>query len=182
MEKQVNNVFVYYSLRVVMIFLFFSAISFAQIQKTDSIGNFYVSQNKLIWEKYFPLDDVNELNEQLKSNYFTSNLDILKYTTSAMSNASKLTGINLPQYAQSDFETFIVVDIIGNNYRITVKDITFTEFIETWYYNGRKEYSGRGRLDYYVLRQDKVIKRNNGTYSIFNALDNAFMEIFSYYE
>lgn len=161
------------------IFLLFTVSGSAQFHKTDSVGNFYVSENKLIWEKYFPIEDENILDEQLKRNHFSSNLNILRFTKSAMSNLTQLTASNLPQYAQDEFEAFIVVNIIGDQYRITVKDITFPNFAESYYFNGRKEYSGRGTLGYYLLRSDKVIKRNSGTYNVMDSFDGAFMEIFS---
>lgn len=162
-----------------VILLLFTGLSFGQFHKTDSVGNFYVSENKLIWEKYFLLEDINELDKQLKNNNFSSNLDILRFTKSTKSNLTQLTANNLPQYAQNDFEAFIVVNIIGDQYRIIIKDITFPKFIESYYFNGRKEYTGRGTLGYYLLRADRVIKRNNGTYHVMDSFDQAFMEIFS---
>ncbi len=161
------------------IFLLFTLWSHAQFHKTDSVGNFYVNENKLIWEKYFSLNDENILDEQLKRNHFSSNLNLLRFTKSAMSKLTQLTANNLPQYAQDEFEAFIIVDIIGDQYRIIIKDITFPNFVESYYFNGRKEYTGRGTLGYYLLRSDKVIKRNNGTYHVMNSFDEAFMEIFS---
>ncbi len=171
-EKWVKATFIF-------IFLLFTVSGNAQFHKTDSIGNFYVSDNSLIWEKYFPLQDENDLDKQLKNQNFTANLNILRFKTSAMSSLTTLLAGNLPQYAQSEFEAFIDVRIMGDQYRITIKNITFPKFVESYYFNGRKQYTGRGTLSHYLLRPDKVIKRNSGTYNVMDSFDGAFMEIFS---
>lgn len=166
-------------LMIIIISLIIVEIGYAQFHRTDSVGNFYVDDNQLIWEKYFPMQDENDLDQQLKSNHFSSNLDILRFRRTAMSKPTQLTASNLPEYARGDFEAFIVVDFKGDQYRISIKNITFPKFVESYYYNGRKQYTGRGTLNHYLLRPDKVIKRNSGTYNVMDSFDAAFMEIFS---
>ena len=114
-------------------------VMLAQSKKTDSIGNFYVIGNQLLWQKYYSLDDVNRLDEQLKNNHFTSTLDILNYKTSAQSSLSYIDGNNLPQYTNEGFKAFIVVDIIQNRYRVTVRDIIFPKFISLQFKNYQKD-------------------------------------------
>jgi len=158
----------------VVTLLLFTNLMFAQFNKTDSIGNFYVIENKLMWQKNYPLDDVNELDEHLKNNHFTSTLDILNYSTSAKSMISYIEGVNLPQYTKQGFEAFIIIDLIQDRYRVTVRDITFPEYVQTSYYNGFKDNRG-GTLDHYILRTyDHEIKRNSGTYNILDTFNSSF--------
>ena len=127
-----------------------------------------------MWQQTYSLDDVNELNDYLKNNFFTSNLDLLDYKTSAQSNVSYLEGVNLPQYTSKGFKAFIVIDIFNDRYRVTVRDIIFPDFVQTSYYNGMKEDHG-GTLDHYILRRsDFEIKRNSGTYNILKVFDDSF--------
>ena len=162
----------------VVSFFLFSNLIFGQFDKTDSIGNFYVIKNKLLWQKYYPLDDVNELDEHLKNNHFSSTLDILNYKTSAQSNLSYIEGNNLPQYTAKGFKAFVIIDIIQNRYRVTVRDIIFPEYIQTYYYNGFRNDTG-GTLDHYILRtSDHEIKRNSGTYNILETFNNSFEAVF----
>ncbi len=167
---------VFYTLSV---FFLLTNVLLAQSKKTDSIGNFYVIDNHLMWQKYYDLDDVNELDEYLKSNHFTSSLDILNYKTSAQSNLSYVDGNNLPQYTNEGFKAFIIIDIIQDRVRVTVRDIIFPKYIQTAYYNGFKDQRG-GTLDHYILRTaDHEIKRNSGTYNILDTFDNSFEAAFN---
>ncbi len=159
--------------------LLFTNLMFGQFNKTDSIGNFYVIKNKLMWQKNYQLDDINELDEHLKINHFTSTLDILNYKTSAQSNISYIEGNNLPQYTNQGFEAFIIIDLIQDRYRVTVRDITFPDYVQTSYYNGFKDNRG-GTLDSYILRtSDHAIKRNSGTYNVLATFDNSFEAVFN---
>jgi len=163
----------------ISVFFILTNVMLAQAIKTDSIGNFYVIKNQLLWQKYYSLDDVNELDEYLKSSHFTSTLDILNYKTSAQSNLSYLEGVNLPQYTSEGFKAFIIIDIIQNRYRVTVRDIIFPKYIQTYYTNGFKNEQG-GTLDHYILRTaDHEIKRNSGTYNILETFDNSFDAAFN---
>lgn len=150
----------------------------AQYESTDSEGNFYVAKNKLIWKRYYLLNDINKLDEQLKTNDLTNNLDILHHQTSAISNLVAINGENLPQYARQEFKAFVVVDIIDDKFRVTIKDITFPDFVQVRYYNGIKSNSG-GTLDYYILTNKNTIKRNSSTNNVLYSFDTSFMDIFS---
>ena len=163
----------------IIAFILFTNMMLAQAIKTDSIGNFYVIEKQLMWQKYYSLDDVNELDEHLKNNHFTSTLDILNYKTSSQSNLSYLDGNNLPQYTKEGFKAFIVIDIIQDRYRVTVRDIIFPKYIQTYYTNGFKNERG-GTFDHYILRTaDHEIKRNSGTYNILDTFDNSFEAVFN---
>ena len=163
----------------VLLLLFFINLTFGQFKRTDSIGNFYVIENQLMWQKTYPLDDVNELDEHLKNNHFTSTLDILNYKTSAQSNISFIEGINLPQYTNKGFQAFIVIDLIQDRYRVTVREISFPEYVQTSYYNGFRDDRG-GALNHYILRtSDHEIKRNSGTYNVLATFDNSFEAVFN---
>lgn len=164
---------------IIILLLFFTFICNSQNQKTDSIGNFYVIDKELVWQKYYQLDDANELDEHLRSEHLTSNLAILNYTTSAQSNISYIDGNNLPQYTSKGFQAFIIIDIIQDKYRVTVRDITFPDFVQERYYNGRSDNRG-GTLSYYILRtSDFEIKRNSGTYNVLETFSNSFDAIFN---
>ena len=154
-------------------------VAMAQSMKTDSIGNFYVIGNQLMWQKLYDLDDINALDAYLKSGHFTSTLDILNYKTSAQSNLSYIEGNNLPQYTNKGFKAFIIIDIIQNRYRVTVQQIIFPDYIQTYYYNGFRNDRG-GTLDHYILRtSDHEIKRNSGTYNILETFSNSFEASFN---
>ena len=68
--------------KIAFILLFFSLQAFSQFHKMDSLGSFYVIDYQLVWQKWYVLEDKAELNRMLKSNDFTSDLDILKFTKS----------------------------------------------------------------------------------------------------
>lgn len=166
-------------MRNLFFLLFFTCIQgYAQFHKMDSIGNFYVIDHKLVWQKWYPLEDKAELNQSLKRNNFTSDLDILRFTNSTKTKPYRLMGNNLPEYAQHDYESFLYLDIIGRRYRITIKQIIFPDFVEKEYYNGMRMNNPRGTLEQYILRQDGLIKRNNGTLNVLNSFDSAFSQIF----
>jgi hypothetical protein len=165
-------------MRILILFLFLSFHGVAQFQKMDSLGNFYVIDYKLVWQKYYLLEDKAELDRLLKANDFTADLDILKFTKSAMTKPYRLTASSLPEYAQHDYEAFLVVDFIGNRFRVSIKQITFPDFIEKVVYNGMKQNNSRGTLEQYILRQDGSIKRNNANLHVLNSFDTAFSEVF----
>jgi len=167
--------------------LFICFQGYAQFQKMDSLGNFYVIDYQLVWQKWYGLEDKAELNKMLKSNEFTADLDILKFGTSTKTRTFKLHANNLPEYAQHDYEAFLAVDFIGGRYRVSIKQIVFPDFIEKEYYNGRRMNNSRGTLEQYILRQDGLIKRNNTNLNVLNSFDTAFSGVFDpmsgdYYE
>ena len=164
--------------KITFLLLFLSLQGFSQFNKMDSLGSFYVIDYKLVWQKWYVLDDKAELNQMLKSNDFTSDLDILKFSTSTKTKAYKLIADNLPEYAQHDYEGFMSVDIIGGRYRVSIKQIIFPDFIEEIYYNGRRQHTSRGTLEQYILRSDGLIKRNNTNLNVLNSFDSAFSQIF----
>lgn len=167
-------------MRIFILFLFLSLQGYGQFHKMDSLGNFYVIDYTLVWQKYYALEDKAELDKMLKSNGFTADLDILRFTTSTMTQPYKLNATSLPEYAQHAYEAFLVVDFIRNRFRVTIKQIVFPDFVEQIYYNGRSQNSARGSLEKYILRQDGLIKRNNTNIHVLNSFDTAFSEIFDY--
>jgi hypothetical protein len=154
-----------------------TSISFAQFSKTDSLGNFYVIKNKLIWQKYYQLDDINKLDQQLKSISFTSGLDIMGHETSTIIKNYKISGSGLPQYAQHDYDAFLVIDIFNDRYRVSVKDINFPDFTETRYYYGMKTNTTRGTLEHYILSGNSI-KRTSGSENVLYSFDTNFSDIF----
>ncbi len=150
----------------------------AQFNKMDSLGSFYVIDYKLVWQKWYALDDKVALDKMLKSNDFTSDLNILKFGTSTKTKPYKLIADNIPEYAQHDYEAFLVVDLIGGRYRVSIKQIIFPDFIEKIYYNGMRQNTPRGSLEQYILRQDGLIKRNNTNLRVLNSFDTVFSQIF----
>ena len=167
-------------MRIFILFLFLSLQGYGQFHKMDSLGNFYVIDYTLVWQKYYALEDKAELDKMLKSNGFTADLDILRFTTSTMTQPYKLNATSLPEYAQHAYEAFLVVDFIRNRFRVTIKQIVFPDFVEQIYYNGMRQNSARGSLEKYILRQDGLIKRNNTNIHVLNSFDTAFSEIFDY--
>lgn len=165
-------------MRIFILFLFLSFQGYAQFHKMDSLGNFYVIDYKLVWQKYYALEDKAELDRMLKSNGFTADLDILKFTTSTVTKPYRLNAHSLPEYAQHDYEAFLAVDFIGNRFRVSIKQIVFPDFVDKIYYNGRRQYDARGSLEKYILRQDGLIKRINTNINVLNSFDTAFSEIF----
>jgi len=164
--------------KITFFLLLLSLQATSQFSKMDSLGSFYVIDYKLVWQKWYALDDKAALNKMLKSNDFTSDLDILKFGTSTKTKPYKLIADNLPEYAQHDYEAFLVVDMIGGRYRVSIKQIVFPDFIEKVYYNGRREDTPRGTLEQYILRQDGLIKRNNTNLHVLNSFDTVFSQIF----
>lgn len=150
----------------------------AQTSKMDSLGSWYVVDHNLVWQKYYSLEDKEELNEKLKANAFTSELDILKFGTSAVTKPVKLTGDNLPGYAQHDFKAFMVIDFFGDRYRVSLKQITFPDFQEKIYWNGMRQTDSRGSLEKYLLRPDGLIKRNSVNIRVLETFDSAFSGVF----
>lgn len=163
---------------IVYLFLFLGAHVLAQSAKMDSLGNWYVVDHNLVWQKSYPLDDKEELDEQLKANDLTSDLDILKFGTSTITKPYRLTGNNLPEYAQHDYRAFLVVDFFGDTYRITLKQVTFPDFVEKVYWNGMRQSDSRGSLEKYILRSDGLIKRNSVNLRVLEAFDSEFSGVF----
>jgi len=164
--------------KITFLLLFLSLQGFSQFNKMDSLGSFYVIDYKLVWQKWYALEDKAELNQMLKNNDFTSDLDILKFGTSTKTKPYTLYADNLPEYAQHAYEAFLVVDIIGGRYRVSIKQIIFPDFIEKIYYNGRRQDTPRGTLEQYILRSDGLIKRNNTNLNVLNSFDTVFSQIF----
>lgn len=164
--------------RVTILIFFISFLGYSQFQKMDSVGNFYVIDYKLVWQKWYDIDDKAEFDRMLKSNEFTSDLEILKFTTSTKTKAYRLVGNNLPEYAQHDYEAFLSVDYIKGRYRVSVKQIVFPDFIEKIYYNGVRMNDPRGTLEQYNMRKDGQIKRTTGTMNVLYTFDSAFSQIF----
>ena len=165
-------------MRILILFLMLSFHGVAQFQKIDSLGNFYVIDHQLVWQKWYQLQDKGELNSKLKGNPFTSDLDIQKFYTSTKTKPAMLPGNNLPEYAQHDYEAFLVVDFIRGRYRVSIKQIIFPDFVEKVYHNGMRQNGPRGTLEQYILRQDGLIKRNKANLSVLNSFDTVFSEIF----
>ena len=164
--------------KISFLLLFICFQGFSQFQKMDSLGNFFVIDHKLVWQKWYRLEDKAELNKMLKANDFTADLDILKFGTSTKTRPYKLIADNLPEYAQHDYEAFLTVDFIRGRYRVSIKQIIFPDFVEKIYYNGRRQNDPRGTLEQYILRQDGLIKRNNTNLNVLNSFDTVFSGIF----
>ncbi len=166
-------------MRICLTIIFFISLQgFAQFQKTDSLGNFYVIEHQLVWQKWYELHSKANLDDALKNNDFTSDLDILKFTTSVKTKRNKLSGDNLPEYARHEYEAFLYVDFLRGRYRISVKQIIFPDFIEKIYYNGVRQNQTRGTLEQYILRNDGLIKRNVANLNVLYSFDTVFSEIF----
>ena len=165
-------------MKITIVLFFISFIGVAQIERTDSIGNFYVKNNKLIWQKYYELGDEEKLDQTLKANELTNNLDIFDFETSAISDLVYIDGNNLPSYTKKGFKAFVIIDVEQNQYRVTIKDIIFPDFVENNYYNGRRQVSRTGSLENYVLRQNGTINRNNATINVLESFDYIFDQVF----
>ena len=134
--------------------------------------------HRLVWQKSYPLDDKAELDGHLKSNDFTAGLDILKFGTSVLTEPTRLSGQNLPEYAQHEYRAFLVVDFFPGTYRVTLKQVAFPDFVEKIYWNGMRQTDSRGSLEKYILRQDGLIKRNSVNLRVLEAFDSDFSGIF----
>jgi len=161
-----------------MFFLTVSLTSRAQFNEVESMGNWYVKKNKLVWQKTYPLTDKEELNEKLKTNDFTSELDILRFVTDVQTKPYKLTGQNLPEYARHAYTAFLVIDFFGDTYRVTLQQVNFPDFEEKIYWNGMRQNDARGTLEKYILGQDGRIKRNSANVNVLETFDSAFSAVF----
>ena len=150
----------------------------AQFTRMDSVGNWYVIDHNLVWQKHYPLEDKEELDVQLKSNDFTADLDILKFGTSTVTRPYTLAGDNLPEYARHEYKAFLVVDFFSDTYRVTIKQITFPDFVEKIYWNGMRQTDSRGSLEHYILRSDGLIKRYDVNLRVLESFDSAFSGVF----
>jgi len=167
-------------MKLTALFFLLTITGYSQFHRSDSIGNFYVIKDKLVWQKNYYFDDINALDQLLKNNDFTSDLNILKFGKSTLTKPYKLVSNNLPQYARSDYKAFLVIDVYNDTFRVSIKDIIFPDFEENYYYNGMKQDSRTGSLEDYILRQDGNIKRNSSNLNVLNSFDNAFSEVFDY--
>ncbi len=164
-------------IRLIPLLLLIAYSSFAQISRTDSLGNFYVIKNRLIWQKVYQLDDLDKLDQQLKSNEFTANLDVINNQTSTIIKNYKLTGDGLAAYAQHDYDAFLSIDIFYDWFRVSIKEINFPDFRETIYYYGMQTNTTRGTLEHYVLSGDSI-KRTTGAENVLYSFDTSFSAIF----
>ena len=158
--------------------MFIGFMSFAQINRTDSIGNFYVENNKLIWQKQYELGDKDELDQRLKQDILTKNLDVFHFEDSAITDLIMIDGNNLPTYTSKGFKAFVIVDVESKQFRVTIKQITFPDFKENVYYNGMRQNSRTGSLENYVLRNDGIIKRTNSNLNVLDSFDHIFNAVF----
>jgi len=165
-------------MKLFSIFFLITISAFAQFQKTDSLGNFYVIKNQLVWQKTYPLQDENELNKKLKENPFTAGIDLQNHENSKIIKNFRISGEGLPAYARHDYDAFVVVDVFYDRYRVSVKSINFPDFNETYYYNGIKNSTGRGSLEHYILLKGTTIKRTTGARNVLYSFDEAFSQIF----
>ena len=150
----------------------------AQFNEVESLGNWYVKKNKLVWQKSYPLTDKEELNDRLKANEFTSELDILHFITDVQTKPYKLVGHNLPEYARHEYTAFLVVDFFGDTYRVTLQQVRFPDFEEKIYWNGMRQHDARGTLEKYILGQDGRIKRNSANINVLETFDSTFSGVF----
>ncbi len=165
-------------MKLFSIFLLITISAFSQFQKTDSLGNFYVIKSELVWQKTYPLQDENELNQKLKENPFTAGIYLQNHETSKIIQNFRISGEGLPAYAKHDYNAFVVVDVFYDCYRVSVKSINFPDFNETYYYNGIKNSTGRGSLEHYILLNGNTIKRTPGARIVLYSFDEAFSHIF----
>lgn len=161
-----------------MIFLGTALTTQAQFNEVESMGNWYVKKNKLVWQKTYPLTDKEELNEELKANEFTSGLDILRFITDVETKPRMLQGQNLPEYARHEYKAFLVIDFFGDTYRVTLQQVNFPDFEERIYWNGMRQHDARGTLEKYILGQDGRIKRNSANINVLETFDSAFSGVF----
>ncbi len=152
-------------------------LTYGQFSRTDSIGNFYVEKNHLLWQKIYTIKDINKVNEELKKHDFTANLNILGFKKATISNPTKLNCDGVPMYAKDEFTALIEVFIQYDQMRVSVKDFTFPNFVENRYYNGMNSPIG-GTLDHYMLRRDGQIKRTESTFRVLECFDNSFSDLF----
>ena len=88
-------------------------------------------------------------------------------------------GNNLPVYTKKGFKAFVIVDVESSQYRVTIKQIMFPDFVENVYYNGMRQNSRTGFLENYVLRKDGDFNRNNATLNVLNSFDQIFNAVFA---
>ncbi len=166
-------------LRILLLICLVTLSSYAQLDNSDSVGNFHVTKNKLVWQKSYYLSDVNELDQYLKSNPFTSKLRILDFTEDTITDDFKLIANNLPRYAQSSYRAFIAIDVYRDYFRVTIRSITFPSFVENYYYNGMRQNSRSGSLEDYILRNDGLINRTSANMHVLKSFDKSFEAIFN---
>lgn len=164
--------------KIFIVFLGMALTSQAQFNEVESMGNWYVKKNKLVWQKKYPLTDKEELNAQLKANEFTSGLDILRFITDVETKPHKLVGQNLPEYARHEYVAFLVIDFFGDTYRVTLQQVNFPDFEEKIYWNGMRQHDARGTLEKYILGQDGRIKRNSANINVLETFDSVFSGVF----
>ena len=166
-------------IRIALLFFLFTFSSYAQLDNSDSVGNFFVTKNKLVWQKSYHLSDVNELDRYLKSNPFTSKLRILDFIDDTITDDFKLIANNLPRYAQSSYRAFIAIDVYRDYFRVTIRSITFPSFVENYYYNGMRQNSRSGSLEDYILRNDGFINRTSANIHVLKSFDASFESVFN---
>ncbi len=160
------------------LYLGFAFQALGQFNEDESLGNWYVKKNKLVWQKTYPLTDKEELDARLKANDFTSELDILRFVTDVQTRPYKLVGQNLPEYARHEYVAFLVIDFFGDTYRVTLQQVNFPDFEEKIYWNGMRQHDARGTLEKYILGQDGRIKRNSANINVLDTFDSAFSGVF----
>ncbi len=163
---------------IIIVSVFANLSGYAQKwHKTDSIGDFYVIDHQLVWQRYYDVKSMEALQLELQKHDFTKNLNILGFKKSNLVGPTKISCDGLPMYAQHKFTALIEVFNIQGKTRISVKGFTFPEFVENWYYNGMNTTQG-GTLDHYLLRRDGQIKRTDATTRVLDCYGNFFADLF----
>ncbi|MEN8185920.1 MAG: hypothetical protein ABFR05_02190 [Bacteroidota bacterium] len=155
-------------MKTTLLFLLISVIGFSQT-------NFKTKNQQLYWQKVYDYNDITILDAHLKSNSFTSNLDITNNINSVISNPGKLKEEKLPTYAHRNFFAYIKIDLRENKYRVTISEITFTGIGIEWV-EGVSEDSNT-LLDVHALEKNEI-KKDKATTITLNNLDKFFNKTF----
>lgn len=164
---------------VLIILLIFSKNTFSQ-------SNFTASENNLTWQKIFDLDSINntiiikhlnqkpsisniyEITNQISADVTNDQVDYKNYGGKTMNT---LIVLNHKLHAK------LIIDIKENKYRVTIKNINFTD---DWSIASANPFNNSdSKLEDYALKSNGDIRKNNTILKGLEYLDKHFTEQFT---
>ncbi len=157
---------------LLILFISFSVNIFSQ-KYVDSLYNFKVDNESIIWQKVFKNKDLDKIKTRIKTQEFTNKLKEVDSSFSGRSNKyNKRVVKNSPYFATFGFDAFLKIEFKPNKYRVTISDIVFDgPVLKVFSTEQKQDYP----LNLNVLRKKRIknSKRNNNVLKKLDSILNS---------
>lgn len=160
-------------------FTIYSITLFSQEKTLDSILNFKLTKNDIIWQKIYPVNDSSKIvniKNQIQSQEFTHKLKIVNNSYNGRSeNHGKRLVKNTPYYATWGFDTFLKIEFKKNKYRVTASDFIFRgPLLNVYGVQKKQDYPLKSN----IIRKNKF-KNNRKSIKVLTKLDSVLNSKFT---